>query len=375
MADLSQWLIPPAIMAFDAAPDRKSTPMHRVGFIPGYSCNEGIDHLAQAQLASYYAVRDTARAAQYRTNSRHLFGGFRNYGTLPPAVDIAGQPGATAQLLPGGGQRLRYLCTHWVIGYSDADRASAATLAAILAGQYDARMRDFVASLPIGGARPLYGRTWSFRIALMGELDVITAKAYQHAGGTGREPLALRAQACAAVIHQTKIMTEAALALGATPDEFGAGGLVTGWTMNRDENPTHSNYDWWRGLVSAIPDPAQRRLVVGFVNPYFYHVSPTVPEDPRPAFRMHRSIFADAGISRYVVGETTCGLGTKANRAVAIGTEATQAVWVDWAIEALDDGTVEWLGYFHSPGGYASDQGALRGLPLQRLGLAAERVN
>lgn len=278
--------------------------------------------------------------------------------------------------------RVSMSCVWPVTGATDF-RYGLDTYRQAAAGRYDDALRAALDTYPIGRNRPAGARPVRVRWAFCHEAD-----GYSPAGTDTRAFVA-------AVQHLVMVVAEHGLRMGATPDELGVGGLLTGNGM------VDADWWWFAGLPQWVRESG---FLVGFWDTYF-KVDPITADTPgaskrtadgkwwipgarefstrpgelvpysylspvdglwyRPepfAEKVERQIatFEREGLDRFVLAETALGMDTRKAPDVLVGSNAMHLAWWAEGVHTLRSRRgFEALMHFHKDDGPASKHGGI----------------
>lgn len=271
----------------------------------------------------------------------------------------------------------RSLRNLWWGGANTAQRYNISAYAAMARGDYDARFRALVQSLPIGTSgpgpkRPPINQRWhEFRFPVMHEPDIYTNMSLpEHR----TDPAAVMDAYKAGIHRVLRVMIEAAVDKGAHPAEFAAGGLLAG--SDREAKP---NWRWWQGMPK---DLKASKFVGHFWDEYFAFNSAGQPQSFRARVNNRVEEFRAEGgwaMLRPILGETAIGYQSAGNPDVMTGHWRGQIAWLSEIEEWITNGVGEGVALFHAPTGAASYAGSFftpgRVPAAEQLAYAMNRIN
>lgn len=293
-------------------------------------------------------------------------GGARTYETL---ATVSYGP-ARARVVESSAARISMSCI-WPLGGSTAERYGSRVYRLAAAGHFDDLVRAQLNTYPIGTSRPIEREPIRVRWAFLHEPENYSPDDV--------DPRDYRA----AIAHLIEVAVDEAQLMGATPDEFGVGGLLLTEGMAED---TGLPWMWWEWLSA-------RALASGYLAGFWDTYFKLLAYDP--ATMGHRSADVRLGIdgkryvhesfrekierhllrfpvelrARAIVAETTCALDVRGRdtEGVVVGSEHHQLAWFAEARAMLDARRLEALMTFHKEDGPSSGLGPLCGPGHERI--------
>jgi hypothetical protein len=116
-------------------------------------------------------------------------------------------------------------------------------------------------------------------------------------------------------------------------------------------------------------------MVVCFWDTYFKVKSATEAESFRARVDAQTAAPRAAGLTRFVLAETTLALDTRANPGVVVGKASQQVAYIKEVAQWLREGQAEGVSFFHSPDGPMSALGSFRGEALKEAGWRMKEFN